>query len=176
MHTRNICNVYLQIYKNHRICSLLFKKNTNITGKSLENSQDQESEIFRVLLSYEQEHIVKFSNKHQDIFSGQLFFRIASAAYICTTLYYEKIDSSEEQRESLGREFDTEEVPSKVLSISIYSHVERFILSIKEAKDKDVQNKLKVCGFELKFLMILLANEFKKIWHQLMPLVVIGNP
>ena len=36
--------------------SLLFKKNTNFTGEQLENSYDQECEIFRVLFLCELEY------------------------------------------------------------------------------------------------------------------------
>ena len=44
--------------------SLLFKKNTNFTGKSLENSSDKECEIFRVLFLNEPKQMVKISNLH----------------------------------------------------------------------------------------------------------------
>ena len=49
--------------------SLLIKKKTNFTGKYLENSQDQECKVFRLLFLYEPEHIVRFSNLHQCTFS-----------------------------------------------------------------------------------------------------------
>ena len=42
--------------------SLLFKKNTNFTGKYFENCFDYECEIFRLLLLYEHEYIGRFSN------------------------------------------------------------------------------------------------------------------
>ena len=38
-------------------------KNTNFTEK-LENSYDEECEIFRVVFLYEQEHVGRFSNLH----------------------------------------------------------------------------------------------------------------
>ena len=44
--------------------SLLFKKNTNFTGEQLENSYDQECEIFRVLFLCELEYIGTFSKLH----------------------------------------------------------------------------------------------------------------
>ena len=47
-------------------------KNTNITGIQLENSYDQECEIFRVVFLYEHEHIGRFSNLQKIIFSVKL--------------------------------------------------------------------------------------------------------
>ena len=44
--------------------SLLFKENTNFTGKWLESSYDKECEIFRVLFLYELEYMGRFSNLH----------------------------------------------------------------------------------------------------------------
>ena len=44
--------------------SLLFKKNANFTGKWLEKYKDLECEIFRVILSYKQKHLGRFSNLH----------------------------------------------------------------------------------------------------------------
>ena len=44
--------------------SLLFNKNANFTGESLENSYDKESEIYRVLFLYEFEYVRRFSNLH----------------------------------------------------------------------------------------------------------------
>ena len=39
-------------------------KNTNFMGEYLENSHNQECELFRILFLYELEHTVKFSNLH----------------------------------------------------------------------------------------------------------------
>ena len=47
--------------------SLLFKKMANFTGKWLENSLDWECEIFRVVFSYEPEHIVKIYTKMKTV-------------------------------------------------------------------------------------------------------------
>ena len=49
--------------------NLLFKKNRNFTGEQLENSYDQECEIFRVLSLYEFEYMRRFSNLHQCTFN-----------------------------------------------------------------------------------------------------------
>ena len=44
--------------------SLLFKKNTNFTSEKLQNSYDQECEVFKVLFIYESEYMRRFSNLH----------------------------------------------------------------------------------------------------------------
>ena len=44
--------------------SLLFMKNTNFMGEYLEDSHDQEWELFRILFLFELKQIVKVSNLH----------------------------------------------------------------------------------------------------------------
>ena len=58
--------------------SLIFKKFTNFTGKQLENSQDNESKLFRVLCLYERKHIARFSNLHQCSFTFQTIYKLIS--------------------------------------------------------------------------------------------------
>ena len=44
--------------------SLLFKENTDFTGKQLENFYDWECEICKVLSLFEPKHVLKFSSLH----------------------------------------------------------------------------------------------------------------
>ena len=53
-------------------------KNTNFTGIQLENSYDQEREIFRVVFLYEHEHIERFSNLQKIVFSVKLVLVITT--------------------------------------------------------------------------------------------------
>ena len=47
-------------------------KNTNVTGKYLENIYEQECEIFRVVFLYEHKDIERFSSLQKIIFSVRL--------------------------------------------------------------------------------------------------------
>ena len=49
--------------------SLLLRKGRDFKGRSFEDSQDQECEIFRILLLYKLEHIKRFSNLHKRTFN-----------------------------------------------------------------------------------------------------------
>lgn len=98
-------------------------------------------------------------------------FQSSSITDICMNLYYGKISTTEERRDYLGMEFDIEEFPSKD-TIVVYNPVERVILLIREANDEDVQSELKLCGVELKMLMMLLKNELKESGIKVIPLVV----
>ena len=89
---------------------------------------------------------------------------------ICLRLYYGKIDR-EEKLDDLGRLFNIEEFPGEY-TITVYNPVERVILLIREAKDKNVLNELKLCSVELKMLMMLLGNELKNSGIKVIPLVV----
>ena len=86
-------------------------------------------------------------------------------------LYYGKFGKLEEQRDDLGVKFNIEEFPSED-TIIVYNPSEKVILLIREAKDEDVQNELKLCGVELKMLLMLLWNELKESGIKLIPLVV----
>ena len=63
-HVRYLKSLFTNIQKHYNMLkiSLLFKKFTNFASKQLENSYEKECEIFRVLLLYEHEHIMRFSN------------------------------------------------------------------------------------------------------------------
>ena len=74
----------IQKQQNMLKSSLLFKKNTNFTGKYLGNSQVYECEIFRVLFSYGAEHILKFSNLHQCTFNFTCFVNFLTIGYRIT--------------------------------------------------------------------------------------------
>ena len=50
--------------------SLLFKKFANFTDKLLENSYNQECEIFRLLFLYKRKYIGRFSILHKCTFNG----------------------------------------------------------------------------------------------------------
>ena len=69
--------------------TLLFRKFTNFTGKQLENSQDQECEVFRVLFLYEHKNIERFSNLHNCTFkecfySLNILINIVLIKNVCT--------------------------------------------------------------------------------------------
>ena len=95
----------------------------------------------------------------------------SSITDIYKNLYYGKFGKLEEQRDDLGQKFNIEEFPSKD-TIIVYNPGEKTILLIREAKDEDVQNELKLCVVELKMLVMLLRNELKQSGIKLIPLVV----
>ena len=71
LHNRKVCKcLFTNIQKQQNMFKirLLFKKNTNFTGQLLENTDDKESKIFRVLFLYEFKYMRRFSNLHQCTF------------------------------------------------------------------------------------------------------------
>ena len=52
------------------------------TGKLLENSEDYESQIFRLLFSYEHKHIGRFSNLHECTFNVKQKFQSQNYGFI----------------------------------------------------------------------------------------------
>ena len=95
----------------------------------------------------------------------------SSITDIYMDLFYGKFGKLEKQRDDLGVKFNIEEFPSED-TIIVYNPAEKVILLIREAKDEDVENELKLCGVELKMLMMLLWNELKESGIKLIPLVV----
>ena len=71
-------------------------------------------------------------------------------------LHYGKADRNEKLDE-VGREFDIEEFASEH-TITIFNPIEGVILLIREAKDENVENELKLCSVEVKMLDMLLGS------------------
>ena len=76
-----------------------------------------------------------------------------------------------DELDDLRRKLNIEDFPSTP-TITVYNPNERIFLLVRVAGSKDVKNEIKLCGAELKMLMLIIGDELKDTGIKVIPLVV----
>ena len=73
--------------------------------------------------------------------------------------------------DDLRRKLNIEDFPATP-TITVYNPNERIFFLVRIAENEDVENEIKLCGVELKMLMLIVGKELKKTGIKVIPLVV----
>ena len=77
---------------------------------------------------------------------------------------------NDELKDPCGK-FNIEDFPSTP-TITVYNPKEKILFLIRVAESEDVENEIKLCGTELKMLMLLIGDELQNTGIKVIPLVV----
>ena len=89
-------------------------------------------------------------------------------SFLIKELYFKMYNN---RFDDLRRKLNIEDFPSSP-TITVYNPTERVFFLVRVAESKDIENEIKLCGAELKMLLLLVGDELKNTGIKVIPLVV----